>query len=78
MRLTIRIGKPALSFLYCGALLLFGCFAGMRWAKSLSTAVGIAILGAALLGIHDLFVALFSLWAARVWIRTQNKRHTIL
>lgn len=78
MRLTIRIGKPVLSFLYSGSQLLFGCFAGMRWAMSLSDAVGIAILGAALLVNHDLLVTLFSLWAARVWIRTRNKQHITL
>ncbi len=78
MRLTIRVGKPVLSFLYCGALLLFGCFAGMRLEKSLSAAVEIAIIGATMLAIHDMLVALFSLWAARVWIRTQNKKHTTL
>lgn len=76
MRMTIRVGKPVLSFIYCCSLLLFGCFAGMRCAKSLPAAVGIAILGATLLVIHDLLVGLFSLWAARVWIRTQNKQHT--
>jgi len=78
MRMTIRFGNPVLIFLYSCALLLFGCFAGMRWVKSLTAAIEIAILGATLLVIHDLLVALFSLLAARVWIRTHDKQHTKL
>lgn len=73
MKMEIRFGNPVLIFLYSSALLLFGCAIGMYWIKTPSIAIKFAIIGAALIVIHDTTMALLAFLAIGVWIRAHIK-----
>lgn len=73
MKMEIRFGNPVLILLYSAFLLVTGCAIGMFWFKTPEIAIKVAIVGAVLIVIHDMLMALLSLYAARIWIRSQSK-----
>ena len=73
MKMEIRLGNPVLILLYSAFLLVMGCAIGLYWFKTPEIAFKVAIIGAVLIVIHDTLMALLSLYAARIWIRSQSK-----
>jgi hypothetical protein len=62
MKTEIRLGNPFLIFICSLALLALGVAIGMRWHSQSVTAFSMALLGAALMVLHDVCSAL--IWMA--------------
>jgi len=73
MKMQMRFGHPVLILMYSLALLLLGCAIGIHWHNSLWAASKVALLGAALMLIHDWAMAAVSFWIAAQWLRKSTK-----
>ena len=71
--MKMSLGNPVLIFLYSLALLLFGCAIGIHWSNSLWSASKVALLGAALMIIHDWATAAVFFWLTAQWFRKSTK-----
>lgn len=73
MNMEMRSGNLLLVFIYSLSLLLVGCAIGIHWRGSPSTALCLAILGAALFVLHELVTLLCWFWATAAWTRIVAK-----
>jgi hypothetical protein len=71
MKLTMRmqLGHPVLILLNSFALLFFGAAIGIHYRNSLWGASKVALLGAALMILHDWISAAVIFWIAAQWVR---------
>jgi hypothetical protein len=74
MKLEMTLGNPILIFIYGLALLLFGCAIGIHWHATPAVAVGLALLGAALMVLHEMFTAILWFWITAACVRRVQNR----
>jgi hypothetical protein len=73
MKMQMTLGHPVLILLYSLALLLLGCAIGIHWHNSLWGASKVALLGAALMLVHDWAMAIVLFRIAALWLRESTK-----
>jgi hypothetical protein len=73
MKMQMTSGNLLLVFIYSLFMLLFGCAIGMHWHGSPTTALCLAILGAALWVFHELITVLLWFGVTAAWTRMAAK-----
>jgi hypothetical protein len=73
MKMQMTSGNLLLVFIYSLFMLLFGCAIGMHWHGSPTTALCLAILGAALWVFHELITVLLWFGVTAAWTRMATK-----
>lgn len=75
MNMKVRLGSLVLILIYSLALLLIGDSIGMRWRNDPLSTPLFALLGAALMVIHDTCNALICLWPAARWTEALKNKN---
>jgi hypothetical protein len=70
MKMQATLANPILVTLYSAALLLIGCGVGVRFHRSLPTALWICGAASILTAIHDLTTGLVWFWLTAKWVRS--------
>ncbi len=74
MQMNVRLGNPAVVFIYSLSLLLLGCAIGIHWKNSPGMAIWISICGALLMVIHDLLEGFAWIGILGTWTRILHDR----
>ncbi len=74
MTMKMKLGHPVLILLQSFALLFWGCAIGIHYCNSLWRASKVALVGAALMIIHDWLLAAVLFWIAAQWVRKSTTR----
>jgi hypothetical protein len=74
MRVHLTLINPILAFIYSLSLLLLGGAIGIRWHNEPVALFSIAVLGAALMVLHDTLAALLWLWVGARYFSSASDR----
>jgi hypothetical protein len=74
MIINMKLGHPVLILLESFALLFLGCAIGIHFHNSLWVASKVALLGAALMILHDWLLAVVLFWIASQFVRKSTNR----
>jgi hypothetical protein len=74
MKTHVTLSNPVLVFVYSLSLLLLGGAIGIKWHSEPVAVFSIALLGAALMVVHDTFSALLWLWVGARYLGSATDR----
>ena len=76
MKMQVTFANPFLIFIYSFSLLLVGDAIGVFWRTEPGTAFSIALLGSALMVLHDSLMTVIWFWIIAQWMQSASNRLT--